>query len=118
MSYWLYLKNDDDGWTEQREAPWSNYTSNMTYAIAHGGVAMTAYRSETMPELFRLDGAKADVAARALRACVMKIRADAIMLRKREPPSGWGSVNGVCDWLSSFATFCEESPTATVVVSG
>lgn len=119
MSYDVHLEIDTGGEEPARLGDLdANYTSNMRYAIAHGGISMLAPLSGD-PDGFVLDGARASEAAEALARCIAIIERDAEALREDEPANGWGSVDRLLSvFLRPILAACREHPGATVRVCG
>lgn len=105
----------DDG---RNMAAFTHRDSAAEYAVDmqrwNGGVIP---RLGTLVEASKLSAALRRELIEPLRAGLARLRADPDRFRKHNPENGWGSYDGLCQFVAEYLVECEKHPDATVEVS-
>lgn len=91
------------------------YSRNITHNLASMANAAGIYEVLWRPEEVGIT--KAEQLIEPLRVGLAVLRDDPPKFRQHNPPNGWGSFEGLVDFVESYLTACEEYPEAEVRVS-
>lgn len=88
-----------------------NITHNLNRMAEAAGIYMYLWRPD---EILITTAAQL---IEPLAAGLEKLRADPEGFRQYNPPNGWGSYEGLVDFVATYLAACRENPTAAVRVS-
>lgn len=90
---------------------WSNITHNLAGMAGEAGIYFHLWRPD------ELGITTAGELIDPLRAGLALLRSDPSRFEAFNPPNGWGSYRGLCEFVAHYLAACEASPGATVEVS-
>ena len=90
------------------------YTANITHNLAPMAVAAGIHKHLWRPDEIGIKCASELVAP--LKEGLARLQSDPVTFRQHNPPNGWGTYEGLINFVAEYVAACEANPDATVRV--